>query len=72
MDFALSAEQDAIFEMAYAFGQAEIAPFARTWEADGTIPTDLWPNLGALGFAALYVDEAAGGSGLSRPAATLV
>ena len=32
MDFALSEEQVAIFDMAYAFGQDEIAPFARDWE----------------------------------------
>ena len=29
MDFALSEEQAAIFEMAHAFGQDNIAPFAR-------------------------------------------
>ncbi|MEM7524623.1 MAG: acyl-CoA dehydrogenase family protein, partial [Pseudomonadota bacterium] len=38
MDFALSEEQTAIFEMAYAFGQDEIAPHARAWEKAGTIP----------------------------------
>ena len=43
MDFALTEEQVAIFDMAYAFGQAEIAPHARDWEAAGTIPKDLWP-----------------------------
>ncbi len=72
MDFALTEEQTAIFDMAYAFGQEHIAPFAHQWEADGTIPKDLWPKIGELGFGGLYVSEEAGGSGLSRLDATLV
>ncbi|MCI5113007.1 MAG: acyl-CoA dehydrogenase family protein [Marivita sp.] len=72
MDFALTEEQTAIFEMAYAFGQEHIAPHARDWEAQGTIPKELWPQLGELGFAGLYVSEDSGGSGLSRLDATLV
>ena len=72
MDFALSDEQSAIFDMARAFGEAEIAPHARAWEADGLIPKALWPKLAELGFGGLYVSEDAGGSGLSRVDATLV
>ncbi|WP_415403248.1 acyl-CoA dehydrogenase family protein [Tateyamaria sp. SN3-11] len=72
MDFALTEEQTAIFDMAHAFGQDQIAPYARDWEAAGTIPKELWPKVGELGFAALYVSEDAGGSGLSRLDATLV
>ncbi|WP_299660039.1 acyl-CoA dehydrogenase family protein [uncultured Ruegeria sp.] len=72
MDFALTEEQTAIFDMAYAFGQDHIAPFARQWESDGTIPKELWPKIGELGFGALYVSEESGGSGLSRLDATLV
>ncbi|NOD91355.1 acyl-CoA dehydrogenase [Ruegeria sp. HKCCD4884] len=72
MDFALSEEQTAIFDMAYAFGQENIAPFARQWESDGTIPKTLWPQIGELGFGALYVSEDSGGSNLTRLDATLV
>lgn len=72
MDFALTEEQTAIFDMAYAFGQEEIAPFARDWEKAGTIPKDLWPKVGALGLAGIYVSEDYGGSGLTRLDATLV
>lgn len=72
MDFALSEEQTAIFDMAHAFGQDNIAPFARQWEKDETIPKDLWPKVGELGFGALYVSEDGGGSGLTRLDATLV
>ncbi|PTV97092.1 hypothetical protein C8J27_101200 [Rhodobacter aestuarii] len=72
MDFALSEEQQAIFDMAYAFGQDEIAPHARAWEEAGTIPRDLWPKVAALGLGGIYVSEEYGGSGLSRLDATLV
>ena len=72
MDFALSDEQQMIFDMAYDFGQAEIAPHAMQWEADETIPKSLWPEIATLGFGGLYVSEEYGGSGLSRLDATLV
>lgn len=72
MDFALSEEQTAIFDMAEAFGKEHIAPFARQWEADGTIPKALWREVGALGFGAIYVAEDIGGSGLTRLDATLI
>src|SRR6056297_2987907 len=72
MDFALSDEQEAVFNMARAFGAEHIAPHARAWEAEGTIPKALWGELAALGFGGLYVSEDAGGAGLSRLDATLV
>src|SRR6056297_1524167 len=72
MDFALSEEQEAIFDMARAFGEAEIAPHAQAWDKAGEIPKDLWPKLAELGFGGLYVSEDLGGSGLSRLDATLV
>lgn len=72
MDFALSEEAQAIFEMARDFGAAEIAPHARKWEAEGTIPKDLWAKFAGLGFGGLYVREDAGGAGLTRLDATLI
>ena len=72
MDFALSDEQTAIFDMAKAFGDEFIAPNALQWEKDENIPKDLWPRLAELGFGGLYVSENSGGSGLSRLDATLV
>ncbi|WCR11780.1 acyl-CoA dehydrogenase family protein [Paracoccus stylophorae] len=72
MDFALSEEQQAIFDMARDFGQTRIAPHAREWEAAGTIPKDLWSEIAELGFGGLYVSEDHGGSGLSRLDAALV
>lgn len=72
MDFGLSEEQIAIFDMARDFGRAEIAPHARDWERVGTIPRDLWPRAAALGLGGLYVAEDHGGSGLTRLDAALV
>jgi len=72
VDFAPSEEQSAIFDMAYTFGQEQIAPYAQEWEKAGNIPRELWPRLAELGFGGLYVSEENGGSGLSRLDATLV
>ena len=72
MHFELSEEQSAIFDMAYAFGQDNIAPHARDWEKQGTIPKDLWPQIAQLGLGGIYVSEDMGGSGLLRLDATLV
>lgn len=72
MDFELSEEQKAVLETARGFGEAEIAPYARAWEAEGTIPRDLWCKMAELGFGGLNVSETSGGSGLSRLDATLV
>lgn len=72
MDFNLSEEAQAIYEMARAFGAEQIAPHARRWEADGTIPKDLWGKFAELGFGGLYVRETSGGAGLTRLEATLI
>lgn len=72
MDFALSEEQEAIFDMARGFGADHIAPHALAWERAGTIPKDLWQEVAALGLGGVYVREENGGSGLSRLDATLV
>ncbi len=72
MDFGLSEEQTAIFDMAHAFGQDNIAPHAQTWEREGTIPKELWPQIAELGLGGIYVSEDSGGSGLSRLDSTLI
>jgi alkylation response protein AidB-like acyl-CoA dehydrogenase len=53
MDFALTEEQNLIFDMARGFGEEHIAPFAREWENAGNIPKDLWPKRAELGFGGL-------------------
>ena len=72
MDFGLSEEQTAIFDMAYGFGQEHVTPKAAEWETAGTIPRELWHEVGQLGLGGIYVSEDHGGSGLGRLDATLV
>jgi len=72
MDFALTQEQQAIYDMAHDFGTSKIAPYAAQWEKDGTIPREILEEAGSLGFAAIYVTEDNGGSGLTRQDATLI
>lgn len=72
MDFALSDEQQAIFDTARDFGRERIAPYAQAWEAEGTIPRAVLEEAGALGFTAMTVPEDQGGAGLNRLDATLV
>ena len=72
MQFALSEEQTAIWDMSHTFGQDNIAPFAREWELAGSIPKSLWPKVAELGLGGIYVSAENGGSGLGRLDATLI
>ncbi len=72
MNFSLSEEQGAIFDMAREFGEQHIAPYALEWDKRGDIPRALWQQLAELGLGGIYVRETSGGSGLSRLDATLV
>lgn len=72
LDFFLSHEQQAIFDMARAFGAEHVAPYARAWEDAGTIPRELWGRAAELGFGGLCVSADFGGSALSRLDAALV
>ncbi len=72
MDFALSEESQALFDMAYQFGQDRMAPHAAGWERAEAFPRSILEEAGALGFGAIYVSEEAGGAGLSRLDAALI
>ena len=72
MDFALSEEQSAIFDMARAFADENIAPHATEWDRSETFPVDVMRAAADLGMAGIYVDEEHGGSGLSRFDAVLI
>ncbi|WP_369930321.1 acyl-CoA dehydrogenase family protein [Xanthomonas sp. NCPPB 2632] len=68
----LSDEQNAFREAARDFAQAELAPHAAHWDAQGIFPREVIGKAGQLGFCGLYVDEAAGGTGLTRLDAAIV
>ncbi len=72
MDFALTEEQAAIYDMAFAFGQEHIAPHAIGWDEQGEFPKDVLKAAGELGMAGIYVSEDVGGSDLTRLDATLI
>jgi alkylation response protein AidB-like acyl-CoA dehydrogenase len=68
----LSDEQHAFREAARDFAEAELAPHAAQWDAQGIFPREAIGKAGQLGFCGLYVDEAAGGTGLTRLDAAIV
>jgi len=72
MDFALTEEQTAIYDMAFAFGQEHIAPYALQWDEEGSFPKEVLRAAGELGMAGIYVREDVGGSALTRLDATLI
>ena len=72
MDFVLSEEQQAIFDMAHDFAEQMIAPHAVDWDQSEQMPKDVLREAAELGLAAIYVPEEHGGSGLSRLDATLI
>ena len=72
MDFDLSDDQRAFQATARAFAAERMAPNAARWDAERHFPTEELRAAAALGFAGLYVDEADGGTGLSRLDAALV
>lgn len=72
MDFGLSEEQCAIFEMAHDFAMENLAPHANEWDASGTFPAEVMREAAALGMGGIYVSEEAGGSNLTRLDATLI
>ncbi|PIG08660.1 acyl-CoA dehydrogenase family protein [Comamonas sp. 26] len=72
MDFELSQDQRAFADTARAFSQAELAPHAAQWDAEGIFPREAIAKAGELGFCGLYAPENAGGLALPRLDATLV
>jgi alkylation response protein AidB-like acyl-CoA dehydrogenase len=72
MDFALSEDQRAIQDLAADFAARELAPFSAQWDEDSHFPVDVMRKAAALGFAAIYVREDVGGTGLGRLDAALI
>ncbi|WP_420393046.1 acyl-CoA dehydrogenase family protein [Acuticoccus sp.] len=72
MDFELTEEQAAIRAMAADFAAERIAPHAADWDRDHTFPVDTLREAAALGFGGITVDDAHGGSALTRLDAAIV
>lgn len=67
----LTEDQNLIVETARAFAAERLRPNAARWEEEG-LDRAVLQELGALGFAGIYVSEDHGGSGLTRLDAALI
>ena len=72
LSFELAEEQIAIRDMAQAFADEHLAPHAIAWDREKHFPVETLVQAAALGMAGIYVDEAHGGSGLTRLDAALI
>src|SRR5688500_11411715 len=72
MTTELEEAQQAYREAARDFAQAELAPHAARWDAEGIFPREAIAKAGELGCGALYMDPEVGGTGLSRVDAAVV
>ena len=72
MNDASIVEDDAIRAMAAGFARDRIAPHAVEWDQARHFPIDVLREAAALGLAAIYVGEEAGGCGLSRRGAITI
>jgi len=72
MSFTLTEDQQAIWDAASAFAEAELAPHSARWDEEKHFPVDVLREAAALGFAGIYVREDVGGSGLGRLDASLI
>jgi alkylation response protein AidB-like acyl-CoA dehydrogenase len=64
--FELADDQRAIRDAALEFAQDQLAPHAVEWDQEKHFPVETLRAAGELGIGGVYVDEAFGGSGLSR------
>ncbi len=72
MDFELTEDQCSFRETARAFATEVMLPQAAKWDEESLFPIDTLRRAAELGFAAIYVNEDVGGSGLSRLDAALI
>jgi isovaleryl-CoA dehydrogenase len=63
-DFHLGDNAEMIRETTRRFADERIAPLAAKIDAEDWFPTELWPEMGALGLHGLTVEEEDGGLGL--------
>jgi alkylation response protein AidB-like acyl-CoA dehydrogenase len=72
MDFDLTEEQTAYVATARDFAREQLLPHAGRWDEERVFPAAALRDAASLGFAAIIVPEALGGSGLSRLDAALI
>ena len=70
--FSLDDDRIAIRDMARAFADEKIAPYALEWDEKKHFPVDVIRETAPLGMGAIYVREDVGGSALTRFDAALI
>jgi alkylation response protein AidB-like acyl-CoA dehydrogenase len=60
----LDETQELVRDTARDFARSRLAPNSRQWESDGSIPGEVFREMGALGFLGMTVPEPLGGAGL--------
>ncbi len=63
VDFELSEEQVMVRDMARAFAQRELAPFAAAWDRESRFPAAAVAKMGPLGLMGVFVPTDWGGAG---------
>lgn len=72
MSFDLTAEQQALVDVARQFAREQLAKGAAKWDAEESFPVDVIKQAGALGFLSLYTPESVGGLGLGRLTSSMI
>jgi alkylation response protein AidB-like acyl-CoA dehydrogenase len=72
MDFDLTEDQAAFVETARSFARERLLPHAGEWDEQRLFPAEALREAASLGFAAMIVPEALGGTGLTRLDAALI
>jgi alkylation response protein AidB-like acyl-CoA dehydrogenase len=72
MEFGLTEDQVQFQDVARAFAADEMAPHAAHWDEAKVFPEDTLRKAAELGFAAIYVRDDIGGSGLGRLDAAVI
>lgn len=62
MDFAFTAEHDALRAMVREFAESRIVPNAEAWDRDHHFPSDVVQDMGELGLFGITADERWGGA----------
>jgi alkylation response protein AidB-like acyl-CoA dehydrogenase len=70
--FALTSDQQALYDTVRRFADAEVAPHALEWDTTKIFPRELLNSTAALGLGGIYVPEDVGGSALGRLDAALI
>ena len=71
MTFDLGEDVNALRDMVHDWAQTRVKPMAAQIDQENAFPSELWPEMGALGLLGVTVDETYGGAGMSYLAHTV-